>query len=61
MDFTRNRKLIFDTVIKYILFMGADSVKDELLKLKTFSLDALSALPLFSQEVKLNLRLLERY
>lgn len=61
MDFTRNRKLTFDTVIKYILFMGADSVKDELLKLKTFSLDALSALPLFSQEVKLNLRLLERY
>jgi len=61
MDFTRNRKLTFDTVIKYILFMGADSVKDELLKLKTFSLDTLSALPLFSQEVKLNLRLLERY
>ena len=61
MDFTRNRKLTFDTVIKYILFMGAGSVKDELLKLKTFSLDTLSALSLFSQEVKLNLRLLERY
>lgn len=29
-DFTRSRKLDFDTVIKFILLMGAGSIKDEL-------------------------------
>lgn len=32
-DFTRNRKLSFETVIKNVICMEAGSLKDELLKL----------------------------
>ena len=38
-DFTRNRKLDFETTMKIILCMGASSIKDELLKFNDFSID----------------------
>ena len=42
-DFTRNRKLDFETIMKIILCMGASSIKDELLKFNDFSIDTPSA------------------
>ena len=38
-DFTRNRKLDFETIMKTILCMGASPIKDELLKFNDFSID----------------------
>ena len=38
-DFTRNRKLNLDTVIKNIIAMETGAIKDELLKLNDYSLD----------------------
>ena len=42
-DFTRNRKLDFETIMKIILCMGSSSIKDELLKFNDFSIDTPSA------------------
>lgn len=42
-DFSRNRKLNFETVIKQIICMEAGSLKDELLKYFDFSLDTPTA------------------
>ena len=38
-DFTRNRKLDFETIMMIIFCMGASSIKDELLKFNDFSID----------------------
>ena len=38
-DFTRNRKLDFETIMKIVLCMGASPIKDELLKFNDFSID----------------------
>lgn len=42
-DFTRNRKLDFETTMKIVLCMGASPIKDELLKFSDFSIDTPSA------------------
>lgn len=42
-DFTRNRKLDFQTTLKIILSMGSSSIRDELLKSNDFSADTPSA------------------
>ena len=42
-DFTRNRKLDFETTMKIVLCMGASPIKDELLKFNDFSIDTPSA------------------
>lgn len=47
-DFTRNRKLDFETIMKIILCMGASPIKDELLKFNDFSIDTPSASALCS-------------
>ena len=38
-DFTRNRKLNFETVLKYMICMESGSLKDELFKLNNYSFD----------------------
>ena len=42
-DFTRNRKLDFETTMKIVLCMGASPIKDELLKFNDFSIATPSA------------------
>lgn len=42
-DFTRIRKLNFETTLKNVICMGSGSLKDELLKLNDFSLDSPTA------------------
>ena len=42
-DFTRNRKLDFETTMKIVLCMGASPIKDELLKFNDFSIAIPSA------------------
>src|SRR5699024_8863051 len=56
-DFTRNRKLDFETIMKIILCMGASSIKDELLKFNDFSMILLLPLPLFRPEARSSLKL----
>lgn len=42
-DFTRNRKLNFETTVKNIICMEAGSIKDELLKLNDYSIETPTA------------------
>ena len=42
-DFTRNRKLDFETTMKIVLCMGASPIKDEPLKFNDFSIATPSA------------------
>lgn len=42
-DFTRNRKLDFETTMMIVLCMGASPIRDELLKFNDFSIDTPSA------------------
>ena len=42
-DFTRNRKLNFETTIKNVISMETGSLKDELLKLNDYSVDTPTA------------------
>lgn len=42
-DFTRNRKLDFETVMKYIICMETGSLNDDLLKLNDFSTETPTA------------------
>ncbi len=42
-DFTRDRKLNFETTMRNVICMESGSLKDELLKLNDFSIDTPSA------------------
>ena len=42
-DFTRERKLNFETTLKYIICMETGSIKDELLKLNDYSIETPTA------------------
>ena len=53
-DFTRNRKLSFESIIRTILCFGGGTLTNELLKINRFSIDTPSSSAFVQQRAKIS-------